>query len=388
MRDDEGRNLLVIGAPEHDADAHHLSGFLAPDAVICLRVAGRTYLAVSSLEYGRAAKEAPIDELLSYEELEIPKLARELGSGARGYAAAIVGLLERLGAQSSSVVVPPAFPVIYADELRARDLTLTPDRGLFEGLRRAKTAQEISRIEETQRAVEEATRHAVGVLEEAEVSGDGELAWHGSPLTSEALRAEIDVDLLRRGCTADGTITAGGAQAADPHERGSGPLRAGETIILDVFPRSQASRYHADMTRTFVKGEPDAQLERMYAAVLEAQEAALAMIGPGVNGRDVHDKVSEILHAHGYKTTKHDAKPGEPLTEGFFHGTGHGVGLEVHEAPRVSIVDEELRPGDVVTVEPGVYEPGLGGVRIEDLVVVTEDGRRNLTDFPKEFRVG
>jgi Xaa-Pro aminopeptidase len=141
------------------------------------------------------------------------------------------------------------------------------------------------------------------------------------------------------------------------------------------------------MTRTFVKGEPGEELEKMYDAVLEAQEAALPMIRAGVNGRDIHDKVSDILHEKGYKTGKHDQKPGEPLTEGFFHGTGHGVGLEVHEAPRVSTIDEELRAGDVVTVEPGLYEPGVGGVRIEDLVVVTEDGCRNLTRFPKEFRL-
>jgi Xaa-Pro aminopeptidase len=125
----------------------------------------------------------------------------------------------------------------------------------------------------------------------------------------------------------------------------------------------------------------------MYDAVLESQEAALGMIRAGVNGRDVHNKVSDILHDAGYKTLIHDQKPGEPLQEGFIHGTGHGVGLEIHEAPRISIADEKLIPGDVVTVEPGLYDPGIGGVRIEDLVVVTEDGCRNLTRFPKEFRI-
>jgi Xaa-Pro aminopeptidase len=384
---DEGQNLLVIGAPEHDADAYHLSGFLAPDPVICLRVAGKKYLAVSSLEYGRASKEAPVDELLSYEELEIIKLARELKSGAKAYAAAVSNLLERLGANGSPIVVPAGMAVAYADELRARGLEITPDRQLFDGRRRAKTEAEISYIEETQRAVEAACAHAVEILREADVGGDGILRWRDEPLTSELLRAEIDVDLLRRGCMADGTIVASGPQGADPHERGHGPLKAGETIIVDIFPMDLSSRYYSDMTRTFVKGEPSPELRKMYDAVLESQEAALGMIRAGVNAKDVHGKVSDILHKHGYKTDKHDREEGRPLTEGFFHGTGHGVGLEIHEAPRVSTVDEELIPGDVVSVEPGVYDPAVGGVRIEDLVVVTEDGCRNLTGFPKEFVV-
>ncbi len=384
---DDGRNLLVIGAPEHDAYAYHLSGFLAPDDVICLRVAGKTYLAVSSLEYGRAKKAAPVDELLSYEELEIPKLARELKGGAKAYAQAIRTLLERLGAADTPLSVPPTLAVAYADALRDRGLTLGPDGKLFEGLRRAKTPEEVAHVEKAQRAVEEACEHAVGILREAEVDGDGALLWRGEALTSETLRSEINVELLRRNCLGDGTIAAGGSQAADPHERGSGPLKAGEAIILDIFPMDLSSRYYADMTRTFIKGEPNGELRKMYDAVLESQEAALAMIGPGVNGKDVHEKVSEILHNAGYKTQLHDREEGKPLTEGFFHGTGHGVGLEIHEAPRLGLTDQELVPGDIVSVEPGLYYPQTGGVRIEDLVLVTEDGSRNLTRFPKEFVV-
>jgi Xaa-Pro aminopeptidase len=384
---DDSRNLLVIGAPEHDADAYHLSGFLAPDAVICLRVAGKRYLAVSSLEYGRAAKEAPVDELLSYDELEITRLARELKSGAKAYAAAIANLLERLGATGSPIAVPPGLGVVYADELRARGVTLTPDRVVFEGLRRSKTEAEISNIEKTQAAVEAACAHARSILEESDLGSDDSLIWRGEPLTSELLRSEIDVDLLRRGCAADGTIAAGGPQGADPHERGHGPLKAGESIIVDIFPMDLSTRYYSDMTRTFVKGEPNEGFRKMYDAVLESQDAALSMIKAGVNGRDVHRKVADVLHEAGYKTNVHDQEPGKPLTEGFFHGTGHGVGLEIHEAPRIAPVDEELIPGDVVSVEPGVYDPGIGGVRIEDLVVVTEDGCRNLTRFPKGFVV-
>jgi Xaa-Pro aminopeptidase len=385
MKLEEGQNLLVIGAPEHDADAYYLSGFLAPDAVICLRVAGKKYLAVSSLEYGRAAKEAPVDELLSYEELGIMRLARELKSGAKAYAAAVANLLEKLGAANSPVVVPADFGVVYADELRARGITVTPDGKFFSSLRRSKTEEEISQIQKTQEAVEAACAHAEEILNESGVRDDGTLEWRGETLTSELLRAEIDVALLRRGCVAEGTIAAGGPQAADPHERGHGPLKAAESIIVDIFPKNLSTHYHSDMTRTFVKGAPKEGLQEMYDAVLESQEAALSMIMAGVNGRDVHRKVAEILHEAGYKTNVHDQAEGKPLTEGFFHSTGHGVGLEIHESPRVSLADEELIAGDVISVEPGVYDPKIGGVRIEDLVVVTEDGCRNLTKYPKEF---
>jgi Xaa-Pro aminopeptidase len=355
--------------------------------VICLRVAGKRYLAVSSLEYGRAAKSATVDELLSHEELGIISLARELKSGARAYAVAVANLLDELGASNSPVVVPADFGVVYADELRARGITLTPNGKLFDSLRRAKTEEEVSNIEKTQDAVEAACAHCVSILEEAEIGEDEVLNWRGDTLTSELLRAEIDVKLLRRGCSADGTIVAGGRQAADPHERGHGPLKAGESIIVDIFPVDLSTRYYSDMTRTFVKGEPNEGLQKMYDAVMESQETALSMIRAGVNGKDVHRKVADVLHEAGYKTNVHDQEEGKPLTEGFFHGTGHGVGLEIHESPSVSLAGDELIPGDVISVEPGVYDPSVGGVRIEDLVVVTEEGCRNLTTFPKEFRI-
>ncbi|QYJ15895.1 Xaa-Pro dipeptidase [Rubrobacter xylanophilus DSM 9941] len=378
-------DLLVIAAPEHDAAAYHLTGFLAPDPVILFRTGGRKHLAVSAMEYPRALKQARVDEVLSFDELGVEELARELRDGHRAYAAAAARALLERGV--NEVAVPPGLGVAYADELRARGVRLSPAGSLFARLRRRKTGEEISRIERTQRAVEEACRHALGILREATVGDDGTLVWRSEPLTSELLRSEIDVELLRRGCAAEGTIVAGGKQAADPHERGSGPLHAGQTIIVDVFPRDQSTRYYADMTRTFVKGEPAGELVRMHEAVLEAQRSALSMIRAGVNGRDVHRKVSEILHEAGYKTALHDRQEGRPLTEGFMHGTGHGVGLEIHEAPRISTADQELLAGDVVTVEPGVYDPELGGVRIEDLVVVTERGCRNLTRFPKELVV-
>jgi Xaa-Pro aminopeptidase len=383
MAENELRDLLIIGAPEHDAAAYHLSGFLAPDAVICARIGGKRYLAVSSLEYGRAEKHADVDELLSFDELGLRALARELQGEGSALAAASADLLKKLGADSVSV--PNDLGVVHADELRKRGVEVKPDGRLFASMRRQKTEEEVSYIEEAQRTTEASCRHAVEILREAEVSDDGTLTWRGETLTSEILRSEIDIHFLRNGYVAVNTIAAGGKQAADPHERGSGPLRAEETIILDIFPSSAKTRYFADMTRTFIKGEPGDEIRAMYEAVLEAQNVALGMIRSGVNGKDVHQKVSDVLHDAGYKTLLHDQVEGKPLTEGFFHGTGHGVGLELHEGPSLGTQDVKLEPGDVITVEPGVYDPNLGGVRIEDLVVVTEDGCRNLTEFPKDL---
>lgn len=380
----EERDLLVISAPEHDASAYHLSGFLAPDPVILARVSGRKYLAVSALEYGRAKRQARVDELVSFEELGLTSLARELGEGGSALGAAAAALLEKLGA--SSVAVPPNLGVVHADELRRRGVELEPDGGLFASLRRQKTEEEISHIEKAQRDTEAACARAVEILREAGVADDGTLLWRGETLTSETLRSEMEIELLHRGSSSGGTtIVAGGSQSADPHERGTGPLRAGEPVVLDIFPKDQSSGYYADMTRTFFKGEPAQELRRMYETVLAAQEEALGMIRAGINGREVHAKVSEVLHEAGYRTMLHDRREGEPLTEGFFHGTGHGVGLEIHESPSMGTADQELLPGDVVSVEPGLYDPRLGGVRIEDLVVVTDDGCRNLTRFPKRL---
>ncbi len=380
--------LLVIATPQHDATAYHLSGFWAPDPVVCIVVGGKSYLVVGSMEYRRASEQAWVDEVLSLDEVDgIQGLIQELGGhDERVLAAAAVRLLTMLGVHA--VVVPPNLGILYADRLRSHGIEVRPDGKVFDSLRRTKTEEELAHIEKTQRAVESVCAYAIRVLQECEPAADGTLHRDGEPLTSEVLRSEMGVELLRHRCsTTSSIIVAGGSQASDPHEKGRGPLQANKPIILDIFPMNLDNRYHADMTRTVVRGNPNDKLERMYNAVLESQETALAMIRAGINGRDVHRTVCEVLHDAGYKTLIHDQKEGIPLREGFIHGTGHGVGLDIHEGPRLSLVDEYLAPGDVVTVEPGLYEPNVGGVRIEDLVVVTEDGCRNLTNFPKQFQI-
>jgi Xaa-Pro aminopeptidase len=206
----------------------------------------------------------------------------------------------------------------------------------------------------------------------------------GEGVTSEEVRAAIERVFSEHGAVADEIIVSHGAQSAIGHELGSGPIGANEPVVIDLFPRDRASGCFADMTRTFVVGEPSDELREWHRLCKEGLDRALAAIRPGVAGAELHRLVCELFHEHGY-ATQLSKQPGEVLVDGFFHSLGHGVGLEVHEAPALGRSGEELVAGDVVAVEPGLYRSGYGGCRLEDLVLVTEDGCENLTDFPYEL---
>jgi len=247
--------------------------------------------------------------------------------------------------------------------------------------RLVKSPAEVECILRAMRRTEAALGAAIEAIREAEVM-DGALRWRGEVLTAEALKRLIAVRLLEDGLLAQHTIVACGEAACDPHNEGSGPLRSGQAIILDVFPRDEESRYFADITRTVVKGKAPERLREMYRAVAKGQDRALHLIRDGADGEAVHREVQAMLEGQGFRTGEVNGR-----MQGFFHGTGHGLGLEVHELPRVSKIPTTLRTGNVVTVEPGLYYPGIGGVRIEDVVVVTEHGCTNLTAYPKELEV-
>jgi Xaa-Pro aminopeptidase len=247
--------------------------------------------------------------------------------------------------------------------------------------RMRKSPAEVRRICDAQRAVEDAAAFAIGVLRRARVRG-GVLYWKGEVLTSERLRLMIHREMLARDCIGRQTIVAGGDQACDPHCIGSGPLRANEAIVLDIFPRSDRHGYWADMTRTVVRGRATPQLRRQYDAVLAAQKFAIGRLRAGADGRALHLQVRKFFDELGYPTERRNG-----AWVGFFHGTGHGVGLDIHEPPRIGPAGSRIPEGAVVTVEPGLYYPGVGGVRIEDMVLVTRTGCRNLTHFPKVLEI-
>jgi Xaa-Pro aminopeptidase len=370
----------LVDADGDDPTQRYLSGFGAPDPFLTCYTPGGTHLLVSGLEYGRAQREADATTVSRLSAYDYRDRVEKVGRIA-ARAGVVADFLADRGV--AGVAVPTRFPVVTADGLREEGIRVDVDGDdTVTRIRAVKSEHEVDHVRATQRANERAMATAEDLIAGAETA-DGVLHHDGDPLTSETVRRAIERALLEEGCALDDTIVACGADAADPHDRGSGPLRADESVVVDIFPRDKETRYHADMTRTFVRGDPDPTLRQWFEVVDEARRAALDAIEPGVTGADVHDAACDVIEDAGLPTLR-----SEPDAEtGFIHGTGHGVGLAVHELPRVAPEGEELRAGNVITVEPGLYDPAVGGVRIEDLVVVTEDGHENLTDYPVELVV-
>jgi Xaa-Pro aminopeptidase len=369
---------LIVAASETDANMLYATRFFAPDAFIYLRHDGRTVVVMSDLELDRARRQATVDQVLSRSELE-----RELQKRRRVINTAAV--LQHLFSKRKicSVLVPSNFPLGLADQLRRRGLRVITRSDAFFPKREIKTEEEIRWITKAQRAAEAAMQAAITMIRQSRISSAGVLLSGGTKLTAEAVKERIAIAALQHGCIASHTIVACGERGCDPHDEGGGPLRAHQPIILDVFPRSQASGYWGDITRTVVRGRASDRLKSLFHTVLKGQSIALEKVRPGVTGQEVHRAVLEDFNRKGYETGLRNGR-----MEGFFHGTGHGVGLEIHEAPRLGPSGRErLNSGHLVTAEPGLYYPGTGGVRIEDLVLVTSTGNRNLTRFPKYLEI-
>jgi Xaa-Pro aminopeptidase len=368
---------LLIGASETDADLFYATRFLAPDPFVFLWHGDEKILLMSDLEVDRARSQAAVTRVLPQRLYE--ERARAAGVARPRTVDALLALLEERGVEA--LTVPANFPLEPADRLRAHGITLQVQEAPFFEERLVKTDEEVEAIASALRRTEGALGAAIGAIAEAEVR-EGILWWGGEILSAERVKRLIAVRLLEQDLVGEHTIVACGEQGCDPHNTGSGPLRADLPIILDVFPRDERSRYFADITRTVVKGVATDRVRRMFEAVAAGQRCALDRIRDGAEGDGVHRMVLETMTGHGFPTGEIDGR-----MQGFFHGTGHGLGLDVHELPRVSKLPGILRRGNVVTVEPGLYYPGSGGVRLEDVVVVTESGCRNLTSFPKYLEV-
>jgi len=365
--------LLMLSESMHNADMYYATRFLASDPFIYLRLPreGKDILIVSQMEYERAKKETIVKEIRT--------------SLDYGYDLKTEELIAKVLHEESinAIEVPRYFPLFTAEELRKKGIKVVPVEELSITKKRAiKDEQEVNYMKKAQRACEHAMEIALEVIKKSVVK-DNLLLENGEIVTSERIKAYIEHDLIDSGCTCDGgePIVACGKRAADPHFTGSGSILADEPIIIDISPRLKLERYYSDMTRTVVKGESEKEIKEMYETVKHAQDSALALIQEGVTCKEVHNLVCDIFEERGYGTIRKKSKTG------FIHSTGHGVGLNLHENPSVGDNDYELRKGNVITIEPGLYDPEVGGVRLEDMVLVLENGCENLTRFEKELTV-
>jgi Xaa-Pro aminopeptidase len=372
-------NLLMVADSEHDANMLYAVGMFVPDPFIYFRLRGRPYIVMSDLEVDRARRAAPRCHVLSLSRYQ--KRLRRAGVRSPSLAHVIREILRAKGARR--VLVPESFPLGLAIELGRLGISVKTRAGNVFPQREQKSPAEIKKISAALVMAEVGMAEGLQRLRAARISRDRRLIHNHSPLTSEALRSVIDTAVLQASGLPANTIVAGGRQGCDPHERGFGPLRADEPIIIDIFPRSQQTGYFGDITRTVVRGRAGEGVRRLYDTVLCGQKLAFRKVRAGVPTTAVHRAVQEFFVQQGYKTGMRHGR-----MEGFFHGTGHGLGLEIHEAPRLgSNSPGELKPGHVVTVEPGLYYPELGGVRLEDVALVTLNGARNLTRFEKILEI-
>ncbi|ERG95564.1 Xaa-Pro peptidase family protein [Haloquadratum walsbyi] len=365
----------LVNADGSSSTQRYLSGFDAPDPFITVYTPDTTALLVSALEYGRAQTESRADDVSRLADYDYRSIASEYDATTAKARVTAEWLQEH---DVKSVVTPERFPIGPADNLREHDLSVSAESDdVVTTIRAQKTKTEIEHIRDAQTANEAAMETAATLIDSATV--DDEILYYDNEiLSSERIKQAIETTLLRHECALDETIVACGSDAADPHNRGHGPLHVDEPIVVDIFPRSKETHYHADMTRTFLKGTPDETLSNWFELTQDALTTAIDAIEPGVTGKSIHNTVCDIYEDAGISTLRSD-----PTAEtGFIHSTGHGVGLDVHELPRVSPDGGELKPGHVITVEPGIYDPAVGGLRIEDLVVVTESGAENLTTYP------
>ena len=374
--------LLMAGIPEQNNAIYHRIRFAVGDPVALIELPEGPFrgsvLILRDIEMERARRQARVDRVACPADF-----APDEGlSGDRetATAQAATELLRRCGVRR--VVADRTLPLLFADMVSRAGIDIDCDPALGVAERRSKDAQEIAWLREAQADTEAAVAMACRLISGARARADGVLMVDNQPLTSERVRFEIDVFLLKRGYLNPTSIVNGGPAAADCHDVGSGPLRTEQPIIIDVFPRNRQTRYHGDCTRTVVHGRIDSQIERMHAVVVDAKAAAIAATRAGATGEQVHQATTAVIRQAGFSVGLPPVDAPEDYCA-MVHGTGHGVGLDVHEPPLLDFGGPELVVGDCLTIEPGLYCRALGGIRVEDMVVVTAEGCDNLNTLPE-----
>lgn len=386
------KGRLIIASSRDSADIFYASGFSAPDPYIYFSSGKIKGIVVSAMEYARAQREVK-NGIRVYERNEFfpaqcaaekrnkkgyPKTASSRETERREILSAII---KRFPAEIWDI--PANFPFSLGDYLRRSGIRLACVEGTFFSKRRRKTKSEIRKIIFALRVTESAMGRAVEILRSSVVDKMSRLLWNGQLLSSEILRQEIEIEIIKGGGVAQGTIVSCGRKSAEPHNSGSGLLFANKPIIIDIFPRIESSGYYGDLTRTFVKGKVPAVVKKAFEAVREARDDSKKMIRAGIFSAKIYRHAFEVLEKLGFQTGKKD-----DVNFGFFHGLGHGVGLDIHELPDISSrISQALVENDVITVEPGLYYPEWGGVRLEDMVVVGKRACKTITRYPTFLQI-
>lgn len=374
---------LMAGIPAANRSLYHAVRFSVGDPAACIDFQeqggrARRLFILRDIEMDRARRHARADAVACPRDFE--PAGGLSGDRETATAQAVAECLRREGI--ARVVSDRTLPLIFADHIRQAGIALEYDPQMGVLARRSKDAQEVEWLRDAQRATEGAMRMACETIARAQADRTGALLHEGEPLTSERVRFLIDVHLMREGFSNPAPIVACGPQGADCHDHGHGPLRTGEPVIVDIFPRCGRTFYNGDCTRTVVHGTPHPELVRMHATVVAAKRAAIAAVRTGVTGEAVHRATLGVIHGAGYPSGLAPADAPDSWT-GMTHGTGHGIGLEVHEPPLLDFKGPELVTGDALTIEPGLYGRAHGGVRVEDMVIVQADGCMNLNTLPE-----
>src|SRR6476646_4034580 len=369
--------ILLVSASEGDSNMLYAVGMFVPDPFIFFEHRGAKYVVMSDLEIDRAKKQSRADQVLSLSEYQ--KKLRDSGK-----LPTMIDVLDLIFRERGirSLIVPANFSALLSDQLRAKGFSVQIRRDPFWAERETKNRVEVAQITESLRIARLGLEAGIRMLKRTRTKRDGYLYVNGTRLTSEMLKTAVNTTIMAQGWLPSHTIISSGNQCVDPHHEGSGTIRANSSIIFDIFPRSQYNGYFGDLSRTVVRGRASDKLKEIYATVQAGQQIGYEQIRDGVNGKEVHQNILNLFESRGFHTGRINGR-----MQGFFHGTGHGLGLDIHEPPRIAPVDAILRTGHVVTVEPGLYYLGVGGVRLEDVVVVSAKGNRNLTDCPQFLEI-
>ncbi len=376
-------DVLIIGDTVRSPELRHEVPVAIGDPFFYAEVGGRRHVVVSALEISRVEELGGELEKHTLEEFDYEALIAE-GLGANELWPALwVKAAQALGLREAAV--PLTFPFGHATALWRAGIQLHVDQDLFDERRRVKNETELEGIRRASRAVAAGMGRAVELLRAADRSS-GALVIDGEPLTCERIKSELGRIFDKHGAIGDDVIVSHGAQTAVGHDPGSGQIAADDIVLFDLFPHDRETGCYTDFTRTVTVGVAPDEIKQFHRLAKEALDRAVAAVRPGVDGKDIHRLVCDYFHENGQKTQLHK-EPGEVLRDGYFHGTGHGVGLEVHEQPGIGRVGGALVAGDVIAIEPGLYRHGFGGVRLEDLVLVTDEGAEVLTSFPYDLEL-